>query len=539
MGSHHDHLDKRARTEEYPDDLYGDGVLLPYSPRSPDLGHHGHDDLDNVDDAIHTISSADSEDDLPGSSEYEPVHRRTRAQDPRSKVAPVRNTHEDVTLESSSIKIAMSTVGRQTAKEFARAVSGVNTHWDGFRFLCPLPSCIVQFHTSCTYDEFRLHAASHSAQPYAMDIHPCPLGCQSGFVDAVQLRVHLISHCPNTPAVVYPDLYAQGKPCDFEGCSYTGANVISMRHHYFVEHSFDAYGDDNIHYKDHICQRGFYDGRSSYEHIVAKPSTGCHLQVLLDNPDIYSNVVYQASSSASRNDILRSAVCRPVPTNPYKLADLADQDLTIDELLIVWEQLILGQRMAVQFPEITAGSVAGCAHHINVTLWKIPSFTANMRVNNPTAYLLPSVTGTSSIAHSQQFEAPLPHVLRRLYPAMEDQCDVQLITIFRHSQIATKDHDRDHMSEATRAASQIHRSGIARVAGVSIVCAGNVKGCFVPSFANHLDTEVGLAARSLTTGSRNPITLRELGHEADRASEITLRVKSQIIGAIMEKRRPV
>jgi len=272
---------------------------------------------------------------------------------------------------------------------------------------------------------------------------------------------------------------------------------------------------------------------------VAKPSLGCHLQVLLDNPDIYYNVIYQASSSASRNDILRSAVCRPAPTNPYKLADLADQDLTIDELLIVWEQLILGQRMAVQFPATTAGSVAGCTHHNSVTLWKLPSFTANMRVNNPTAYLSPSVTGTSSIAHGQQFEPPLPHVLRRLYSAMEDQGDVQLITIFRHSQIATKDHDRDHMSETIRAASQIHRSVIACVAGVSIVCARDVKGCFVPSFANHLDTVVGLAAHSLTTGSRNLIASRELGHEAERASEFTLQVKSQIVGAIMEGRRPV
>ena len=213
-----------------------------------------------MDHAIHTIRSAESEDDLPGFSGYEPVSRQTRAQAARSKVAPVKggNIHEDVTVESSGVKIAMSTVGRKTAKEFARAVGDVDTYWDGFRFFCPLPSCVVQFHTSCTYDDFRLHAASHSAQLHAMDIHPCPLGCQSGFVDALQLRVHLVSHRPNVPHVVHPDLYAQGKPCGFEGCSFTDPDVATMRHHYLVEHSFDAYGDDSIHYKDHICQRGFY-----------------------------------------------------------------------------------------------------------------------------------------------------------------------------------------------------------------------------------------------------------------------------------------
>jgi hypothetical protein len=94
------------------------------------------------------------------------------------------------------------------------------------------------------------------------------------------------------------------------------------------------------------------------------------------------------------------------------------------------------------------------------------------------------------------------------------------------------------MYKATQTASHIHSSRIADVASISVLCARDMKGCFLPSFCHDIGTETKLVVPSVESNRRITARLKELLSQGDRAAEPTIRIKIQIVRAIMEGCRP-
>jgi hypothetical protein len=95
------------------------------------------------------------------------------------------------------------------------------------------------------------------------------------------------------------------------------------------------------------------------------------------------------------------------------------------------------------------------------------------------------------------------------------------------------------MRDAIRTASYLHNAGIVDVASISVICGWHLQGCFLPSFGHDLEKERRLASLSMVPACRTIDTLYAYLSEAHRAAEFTIRIKSQIIRAIMEGCCPV
>ena len=145
-----------------------------------------------------------------------------------------------------------------------------------------------------------------------------------------------------------------------------------------------------------------------------------------------------------------------------------------------------------------------------------------------------------SPSYASQDRLPPLRKLKQLY-ATTQRRKVHLIFVFRHSRgsSATKDHGQQHLRDASAMACHVNNSGIADVATISVICARNLKGCFLPSFSNDMETELNFAAQSVVAARRSSKSLGSLLSEASRAAEFTMRIKSHIISAVMEELRPV
>ena len=206
--------------------------------------------------------------------------------------------------------------------------------------------------------------------------------------------------------------------------------------------------------------------------------------------------------------------------------------MNMNQLLSLWRQKVLLEDYIVQLTSALEGFIPRCVHKVLET-----DFILGMNVTDIAALLSPSAFGTSSSVSTLGQEHPLPSVLKRLYT--ETTTHAHLIFIFRHSSDAANHYDREHVSDALQTASHIHTSGIAKVASMSMICARQMKGCFLPSFAHEVETELELVENSLVPGSRSASSLAGLMQQASRAAEFTMRIKTQIVDAIMKGRRPV
>ena len=98
--------------------------------------------------------------------------------------------------------------------------------------------------------------------------------------------------------------------------------------------------------------------------------------------------------------------------------------------------------------------------------------------------------------------------------------------------------NQKHVSPATMS-SRIHETGVADVMSISAVCGIHIQGFSVPSFGHDLETERRLIGPSLISSRRSEASVREFTSMTSRAAEFTIRIKSQIIRAIMEGRCPI
>lgn len=64
------------------------------------------------------------------------------------------NEGVSITLKFTDISLAQSNLGGMKACDLAMAAGDVDTLPEGFRFVCPVKSCPVQFSPVCSYDEF-------------------------------------------------------------------------------------------------------------------------------------------------------------------------------------------------------------------------------------------------------------------------------------------------------------------------------------------------------------------------------------------------
>lgn len=189
--------------------------------------------------------------------------------------------------------------------------------------------------------------------------------------------------------------------------------------------------------------------------------------------------------------------------------------------------------MAVQYPEAPAGRTAGSIHSVQIQAWKITNLSPNV-TSDPVAHLFPPIAPT----YASRSRLPSRQILKQLHTTTQRR-NVHLIFVFRYSRTAAKDHDQDHVREALAMASHINGRGIVNAVNVSVVCGRNIKGCFVPSFANHMDTELEFAAQPIVAARRSVDSLRRLVGGASRAAELTLTIKAHIINVAKEGPCPV
>jgi hypothetical protein len=471
-----------------------------------------------------------------------------------------------VQVQISSIMTSLTGINKKKASEMA-GVDGENDHHHHrLHFTCPASSCSMMFDDSWTYGDFVRHISSHELELFSMGINICPLGCCCGFSDAIQQRAHLLSGCSRISPPVVPSAVGS-LVCGYRDCSQRYDDLVSLRLHFQKKHANRVYDDPRTTYKDHVCQLGFLDAGSLHHHMTAKSNKGGHVCTLLKNLDVARWIAHQYTPIESgihpiesdfhpiesdfhpmsdihpiESDIIRSVDSYPAPTTFYDLDLLDKQLLSVDDLVLLWEQNIAGIRMTVQYPESTARQeiirVAGSVRSAGILAWKIPAFTPGMTEGNPKTLLSPSLSDpqpTDNVCH----QPPPTSTLKEMYNSTIKQNKVHLIFVYRHSGEATEDHEHEHIHDAIKTASDDHASGIANVVSISAVCGRNVKGPFSPSFSHDLETELELICQSVECTRRSTQQLKAFLFEGDRAAEPSTRIKAQIIRAVMEGCRPV
>jgi len=177
--------------------------------------------------------------------------------------------------------------------------------------------------------------------------------------------------------------------------------------------------------------------------------------------------------------------------------------------------------------------VADFIHSIQIMVWKVPDFSPNA-VSDPAVYLSPLFAA----AYASRDQLPPLNKLKQLY-AKCNRRRIHLIFIYRHSKAVSKDHDGGHIRESLAIVTHINACGVDEVVSISIICGRNIKGCFVPSFANDIKVELNLVAQFIAAARRSSESVGGVLSQASRASEFTIRIKSHIIGAVVEGVRPV
>lgn len=271
-------------------------------------------------------------------------------------------------------------------------------------------------------------------------------------------------------------------------------------------------------YQDYVCRKGFTDARSYFAHIVAQQKLNSHLDQLFRHfdpsqfniryvpPHISNRPKQRAVALPLCKDVLRSSISYPAPKTTYNLAKVDLARLTTDDLVILWGNGIRAMQMSVQYPVACAGHVSGSILSRQVVAWKvieIPSHAAPLP--DPNMCLFPSLAA----AYHDDSPDQLPPLdeLKQLYLKRTHR-KIHLIFIFRHSRGATKDHEQTHMREALATASYINASGTVEVVSFSMICARNLRGCWIPSFANDIETELAFVAQSIVAARRSSKVVR-------------------------------
>lgn len=190
-------------------------------------------------------------------------------------------------------------------------------------------------------------------------------------------------------------------------------------------------------------------------------------------------------------------------------------------------------QMTVQYPEVCVGHVSGSIYSRQAVAWKMTELPSNVASPDPDTCLFPSLVAAY---HASPDQLPPLDELKQLYVKCKrrKRRRVHLIFIFRHSRGASRDHEQQHMREALAIALSIKARGTDEVVSIYIICARNVKGCWVPSFANDMETELAFVAQSIVAARRSSKSIGRLVEETSLAAEFTLRIKSHIIGAVVE-----
>jgi hypothetical protein len=278
-------------------------------------------------------------------------------------------------------------------------VDGDNDHHHRLRFTCPASSCSLGFDETSTYGEFVEHTSTHGSELFTLGINVCPLGCRLGFSDAIQQRAHLLSGCSCIPPTVRRAVGSIA--CGYRGCSQKYGSIVSMRSHFMKKHGSRVYEDPSARYKDDICRLGFPDAGSIHSHMTAQYNKGGHVCMLLKNWGAATWIADQYTTPESdlhhlESDILCSVISYPAPATFYDLDVLDKQLLSVDDLVLLWEQNITGIQMAVQYPEATARRevvrVANSVRSAGILSWNIPKFTPSMIEGDPKTLLSQSLS---------------------------------------------------------------------------------------------------------------------------------------------------
>jgi hypothetical protein len=255
-----------------------------------------------------------------------------------------------VQVQISSIMTSLTGINKKKASEMAGVDGDNDHHHHRLRFTCPESSCSMMFDDSWTYGDFVRHTLRHELELFSMGINICPLGCRCGFSDAIQQRAHLLSGCSRIPPPVVPSAVGS-LVCGYRDCSQRYDDLVSVRLHFLKKHGSRVYEDPRTRYRDDICRLGFLDADSLHNHMTAKSTKGGHICMLLKGLDIARWIAHQYTPIESdihpiESDILRSVVSYPAPTTFYDLDLLDKQLLSVDDLVLLWEQNIAGIQLA-------------------------------------------------------------------------------------------------------------------------------------------------------------------------------------------------